>query len=87
MKLDEHPTVVQVRTRPPAPPTGRPTILEAEWLRQRALDAGADDVGFVEIGRAELDGQRADILRHVPYTRTLISYVNRSEINERGFAR
>ena len=30
MKLDEHPTVIQVRTRPPAPPTERPTMLKAE---------------------------------------------------------
>lgn len=77
MKLDEHPTVIQVRTRPPTPPNERPTMLKAEWLRQQVLDAGADDVGFVEIDRAELDDQRADILRHVPYTRSLVSYVVR----------
>lgn len=77
MKLDEHPTVRQVRARP-AVVSEDPTLpLEAAWLRQQALDAGADDVGFVEIGRAALDDQRADILRHVPYTRTLISYVVR----------
>ena len=30
------------------------------------LDAGADDVGFVAIGRPDLDDQRADILRPLP---------------------
>lgn len=77
MKLEEHPTVIQFRNRPSASPIGNPKVLEAEWLRQQVLNAGADDVGFVEIDRAELDEQRADILKHVPYTRTLISYVVR----------
>jgi len=77
MKLDEHPTVRQVRARPAAVSANSTLPLDAEWLRQQALDAGADDVGFVEIGRAALDDQRTDILRHVPYTRTLISFVVR----------
>ncbi len=77
MKLEEHPTVRQIRSRPAAVPAGELPHLDAEWLRQQALAAGADDVGFVEIGRSALDDHRADILRHVPYTRTLISYVVR----------
>ncbi|MEM7233845.1 MAG: 4Fe-4S binding protein, partial [Planctomycetota bacterium] len=40
-------------------------------------DAGADDVGFVELDRAELDDQREDILRVFPGTKTLVSLVCR----------
>ena len=51
--------------------------LDADWLKQLVLDAGADDVGFVEIGRPELDDQRDDILKAFPRTKTLISFVVR----------
>ena len=37
-----------------------PTKIEAERLRQLALDHGADDAGVVEIGNPALDDQRAD---------------------------
>jgi Fe-S-cluster-containing hydrogenase component 2 len=70
--LDQHPTVLYHRAhaggRPPAPAT-----LDAGWLRQLCLDAGADDVGFVEVGRAELAGEREHILAAFPRTRTLVS--------------
>lgn len=46
-------------------------------LRQLALACGADDAGCVGLGRAELDDQRADILRCFPATRTLLSIVCR----------
>src|SRR6478672_1301601 len=77
MKLDDHPTVQRIllRTVSPVPP-GKES-LDAGWLKQLVLDAGADDVGFVEIGRPALDDQRADILRALPDTRTLISFVVR----------
>jgi Fe-S-cluster-containing hydrogenase component 2 len=73
-KLDEHPTVVRHRK---IDVTVSPTRLDAEWLRRLCLDAGADDVGFVLIGRHELDDQRADILRLYPWTKGLISIVCR----------
>jgi ferredoxin len=73
-KLDEHPTVVRHRQ---LPARMAPTRLEADWLRRLCLDAGADDVGFVSIGRHELDDQRADILRLFPWTKGLISIVCR----------
>src|SRR3954468_4737315 len=77
MKLDDHPTVrrVYLRTLNRVPP--REESLDATWLRQIVLDAGADDVGFVEIGRPALDDERADILRVLPRTKTLISFVVR----------
>jgi ferredoxin len=73
-KLDEHPTVINHRGRPKAP---TPQGLDAEWLRRACLDAGADDVGFVAIGRPEVDDQRAEILSAFPSTRTLASFVCR----------
>src|SRR4051795_5573036 len=77
MKLEDHPTVKRIRLKivdsvaPPKEP------LDAEWLKQLVLDAGADDVGFVEIGRPALDDQREDILKAFPRTKTLISFVVR----------
>ena len=75
MNLADHPTVVRFASLPPQSPAKQ--TLDAKWLRQLALDAGADDVGFVEIDREELDDQRDDILAAFPKTRTLISYVVR----------
>src|ERR687895_343746 len=77
MKLEDHPTVQRIRlkTAPSVPPTKE--SLDAAWLKQLVLDAGADDVGFVEISRPALDDQRDDILKAFPHTRTLISFVVR----------
>src|SRR5438094_3872192 len=77
MKLEDHPTVKRIRlkTLNAVPPSKE--SLDAEWLKQRVLDAGADDVGFVEIGRPALDDQREDILKALPHTKTLISFVVR----------
>ncbi len=73
-KLDEHPTVVRFRQSQRTPP---PKILDAERFRRLCLEAGADDVGFVSIGRPELDDQREDILRLFPWTKALVSIVCR----------
>ena len=51
--------------------------LDAGWLKRLAQECGADDVGLVEIGRPELDDQRADILRFFPATKTLLGFVCR----------
>jgi len=51
--------------------------LDAEWLRQLCLDAGADDVGFVEVDRPALAGERPHIQRTFPRTRSVISFVLR----------
>jgi Fe-S-cluster-containing hydrogenase component 2 len=76
MKLEDHPTVQRVhRGTASAPSKNEP--LDAGWLKQLVLDAGADDVGFVEIGRPALDDQRQDILKAFPPTKTLISFVVR----------
>src|SRR5213082_1228280 len=77
MKLEDHPTVrrIRLKTLNGVPP--RKESLDAIWLRQIVLDAGPDDVGFVEIGRPALDDQREDILKAFAHTKTLISFVVR----------
>jgi len=77
MKLEEHPTVKQVRGQSSELKVEDRQTLEAAWLRQLVLDAGADDVGFVEIERADLDDQRQDILEAFPRTKALVSFVVR----------
>ncbi|MFQ5660669.1 MAG: SCP2 sterol-binding domain-containing protein [Gammaproteobacteria bacterium] len=49
--------------------------IDSSLLRDICLGAGADDAGFVEIDRVEIDAQRADILAVLPQTRSLISFV------------
>src|SRR5262245_26494389 len=75
MKLTDHPTVQRFYEKPPAVPA--PDKLDAACLRQLCREAGADDVGLVEISRPALDNQRADILRAFPPTKTLLSFVCR----------
>jgi Fe-S-cluster-containing hydrogenase component 2 len=76
--LAEHPAVKRFhrRTADEGPPP-RPQMLDARWLRHVCLEAGADDVGFVQADRAEIAGQRADIEMILPATKTLISVVLR----------
>lgn len=57
-KLSDHPTVKRVTEAGIAPARSKP--LDAAWLRELVLDAGADDVGFVSIDRPELDDQRGN---------------------------
>ncbi|WP_139251257.1 2Fe-2S iron-sulfur cluster-binding protein [Roseibium suaedae] len=76
MRLEDHPTVRRLReTGAEDSKASERRPLDAEELRELALACGADDVGVVEIGRAELDPQRAEILRHYPWTRSLLSIV------------
>jgi len=78
VKLDEHPTVKQFRERSPNKSASeRSTPLDAGELRQLCLKSGADDVGFVEVGRPTLADQRDDILHVFPRARSFISFVVR----------
>src|SRR5262245_51152155 len=78
MDLRDHPTVKRRLVRSPeAEPAPSSRIIEAQWLRQLARDCGADDAGLVEISRRDLDAQREEILRHHPWTQTLLSFVVR----------
>jgi len=71
----EHPTVEAHRRKSLPEKTSEP--LDAAWLRQLCLDAGADDVGFVEANRPALAGELPHIQRAFPHTRSLISIVLR----------
>jgi Fe-S-cluster-containing hydrogenase component 2 len=80
-QLAEHPTVKQFRQREAAgeePVRPRnPRILDASWLRRVCLEAGADDVGFVEAARPTLAFEKADVLVAFPHTKALVSLVLR----------
>src|SRR5437764_3616026 len=77
MKLEDHPTVQRIRLKTVPSVAPKKESLDGAWLKQLVLDAGADDVGFVEIGRPALDDQREDIFKAFPPTKTLISFVVR----------
>src|SRR5262249_31830843 len=78
MKLADHPTVRAFYEKTAAAPApAAPGPLDADWLRQLCREAGADDVGLVEIGRPALDDQRDDLLRFFPPVKTLVSFVCR----------
>jgi ferredoxin len=78
VQLAEHPTVKQFQARETASNgSALPQSLDREWLRRVCLEAGVHDVGFVEIDRAEVADQKADILWLLPKTKTLISFVVR----------
>src|SRR5580765_1252343 len=83
-QLSEHPSVKHFyQSRPNGWEVPPVQVLDAAWLRQLCLDAGADDVGFVERDRPEIAEQKADIDNVFPRTRTLISIVcrmNREDI-------
>lgn len=78
INLDEHPTVKRFYEGiKPFTDSVTSLKLDADWLRELCLEAGADDVGFVEIDRPEIAGEREDILTLFPYTKTLVSFVCR----------
>ena len=61
-------------TTPERSDSGR---LDSAWLKQLALNQGADDAGLVEIGHPALDDQRADILKFYPQAKALLAIVCR----------
>lgn len=77
-KFTDHPTMQWWRDRlATQPPVVANTPLNADSLRELCLQAGADDVGFIQIDRPEIADQRADILTAFPKTKTLISFVTK----------
>src|SRR5512140_2592750 len=78
MKLNAHPTVKRYRERKASVTLhSTPLKLSAMELRKMCIEAGADDVGFVEITRPTLADQKAAILKGFPWTRTLVSFAGR----------
>jgi ferredoxin len=74
-QLSEHPSVKRFKDRGYV--ASPPSTLDALELRRMCLEAGADDVGFVDVDRPELADQRSDILQFFPHTKSLISFVLR----------
>jgi len=77
-KLESHPNVIAVRRRAAEGLSiSPPAELDAGWLRTLCLDAGADDVGFVELDRPGLEEERARIEAAFPRPHSAISFVRR----------
>jgi ferredoxin len=77
-QLSQHPTVKHFHEqRADRAELAATQVLDGTWLRQLCLDAGADDVGFVESDRPEIADQKADIQWLFPRTKTLISFACR----------
>lgn len=76
-KFDNHPTVKRWREKSASKPPTKTAKLNRDSLRSLCLEMGADDVGFVEIGRDAIADQRPDILKAFPVTKSLISIVCR----------
>ncbi|MGW4487152.1 4Fe-4S binding protein [Amycolatopsis sp. NPDC004368] len=73
-KLATHPSVRAVLARGERT---QPGPIDAAWLRELALAAGADDVAAVSLEHADLAGERPHALAALPGTRSLISLVVR----------
>jgi ferredoxin-NADP reductase/Fe-S-cluster-containing hydrogenase component 2 len=76
MKLEEHPTVRGLSAQGEEKRADVAKV-DGAWLRQLALDCGAQDSGLVELARPGLDSQRDEILRNYPWTKSLLSFVVR----------
>ena len=70
-RLADHPTVRKVLARK----TEKPGVIDADWLRQVCLDAGADDVAFASVDNPDLAGEREHVDAALPGTQSFISLV------------
>lgn len=77
MGLEDHPTVKWYRTQTQKQTQVSPAELDADWLKKLVLEAGADDVGIVELDRPELADHREDFLKIFPDTKALVNIVCR----------
>jgi hypothetical protein len=70
-RLAEHPTVRKVRSRK----TKKPGVLDADWLREICLSAGADDVAFATVDNPDLASEVEHVDAALPGTKSYISLV------------
>ncbi|EIV93751.1 epoxyqueuosine reductase [Frankia sp. QA3] len=75
-RLAAHPSVRAVLARR-ATREAPPRVIDADWLREIALRAGADDVAAVPLDRPELTDERPFVERALPGTRSLVCLVVR----------
>lgn len=77
-KLAAHPSVQAVLARHHAGGVaGPPPVIDAVWLRELCLAAGADDAAAVSIDHADLVDERAHVQTALPGTRSLVAMVFR----------
>src|ERR1700694_3941489 len=74
-RLADHPTARNVLARQTSRKTEKPGVIDADWLRQGCLDAGADDVAFASVENPELAGEREYVDAALPGTLSYISLV------------
>jgi len=77
-KLAAHPSVQAVLRRRGTGEVARPpAVIDAVWLRELCLAAGADDAAAVSLDNPDLAGERQHALAALPGTRSLIAMVFR----------
>ncbi len=74
MDLNDHPSVIAYRR---ATRKTKPEKVSGEWLKKIVCEAGADDVGLVDIDHPALQEWKPSILAAFPKARTLVSFVCR----------
>ena len=70
-RIANHPTVRKMRGHTLKPPA----VIDADWLRQVCLDAGADDAAFATIDDPALESEREHADAALPGARSFISLV------------
>src|SRR5882757_1978257 len=70
-RLAEHPTVRKMMAHRSEPPG----VIDADWLRQICLEAGADDVAFASVDDPALASEVEHVDGALPGTRSYISLV------------
>ncbi|WP_380284022.1 4Fe-4S binding protein [Kitasatospora purpeofusca] len=80
-RLAEHPSVRAVLAARAEAGAGAadtpPPVIDADWLRELCLRAGADDAAAVGLDHPDLAGEREHVLHALPGARTLVSLVVR----------
>lgn len=87
IKMANHATVQALRARDGVGPYNTAEV-DSEWLRQVALEAGADDVGFVSLDNPAVAGERDYVREALPGAQSLVAICLRSNReNMRSVAR
>jgi NAD-dependent dihydropyrimidine dehydrogenase PreA subunit len=75
--IEEHPTVLALQKKKPSLTVKSEQVHPSNLIREKLLELGAADVGFVEIERESLAQHRESILGTFPETKSIISFVVR----------
>lgn len=83
MRIEDHPTVQEYRHQLSTTKPEETAEIKADWLKKTALEAGVDDVGFVDVDRAAMTDYRQDLFYVMPGVQTVMAMVfrlNRSSL-------